>query len=58
MVNRESVNNGLAFSEQVSNFFYGPEGMKCHSTSDHNGCVSFVQCHDTNHRAGYPLDTI
>jgi hypothetical protein len=44
---------GLSFSEQVSNFFHGPEHMKCHLNADNNGCTSFVQCHDTNHPAGY-----
>jgi len=44
---------GLSFSEQVSNFFHGPEHMKCHLNADNNGCTSFVQCHDTNHPADY-----
>ncbi|OKL58597.1 hypothetical protein UA08_06382 [Talaromyces atroroseus] len=43
----------LTFSEQVSNFFNGPEGMDCGTTSDHNGCETTVECKDVDHPAGY-----
>jgi GH18 family chitinase len=35
---------GLSFSQSISNFFHGPEGMQCQSTSDHNGCDGVFTC--------------
>jgi hypothetical protein len=44
---------GFRFSQQVSNFFNGPEDMLCGLTADKNGCDMTVQCGDVNHPAGY-----
>jgi GH18 family chitinase len=36
---------GLSFSETISNFFHGPEGMRCEITVDNNGCSgTWTQC--------------
>ncbi|KAL2204874.1 hypothetical protein CC79DRAFT_922150 [Sarocladium strictum] len=45
----------FAFSRHVSNVFNGPEFMDCHKMIGDNGCQggSALQCHDTNHPAGY-----
>ncbi|KAK9364399.1 hypothetical protein V1509DRAFT_78068 [Lipomyces kononenkoae] len=43
----------LIFSEAISNYFHGPEGMACGVTSDNNGCNSYSECTDTSVPAGY-----
>ncbi|KAF5719716.1 glucan endo-1 3-alpha-glucosidase agn1 [Fusarium mundagurra] len=48
-----TIEGQLSFPEAVSNFFHGPENLRCDITTDHNGCDAFRQCHDTNHPAGY-----
>lgn len=51
---RDSGNTGgLSFSEQISNFFHGPEGMNCEVTAVRNGCNGGVECDDVNHPGGY-----
>ncbi|KAM0329547.1 hypothetical protein ACHAQA_004856 [Verticillium albo-atrum] len=43
------------FPRSMSNFFNGPEFMDCHKLIENNGCHggNALQCHDTNHPAGY-----
>jgi hypothetical protein len=43
------------FPQSISNFFNGPEQMQCHKLIEQNGCggTTYLQCHDTNHPAGY-----
>ncbi|KAI8712251.1 hypothetical protein NCS52_01322800 [Fusarium sp. LHS14.1] len=51
----ERPDSNFPFPRSVSNFFNGPEGMDCHKLIEANGCHggSNLQCHDTNHPAGY-----
>lgn len=46
-------NNGLTFTQQISNFFHGPEDMLCGVTSARDGCGSYSLCSGVNHPAGY-----
>lgn len=52
---QKNPDSDFAFPRYVSNVFHGPEGMDCHKMIDSNGCHSgnALQCHDTNHPAGY-----
>ena len=44
--------NGLTFTQEVSNFFNGPEQMLCGDISARDGCGSYVICNNVNHPAG------
>ena len=44
--------NGLTFTQEVSNFFNGPEQMLCGDISARDGCGSYIICNNVNHPAG------
>ncbi len=49
---KKKGSGGLTFTQEVSNFFNGPEQMLCGSLSARDGCGSYVQCNNVNHPAG------
>jgi len=49
---KQKGKSGLTFTQEVSNFFHGPEQMLCGALSARDGCGSYVQCNNVNHPAG------
>lgn len=49
---QQKQGGGLTFTQEVSNFFNGPEQMMCGALSARDGCGSYVQCNNVNHPAG------
>lgn len=48
-------NKNLPFVPYLSNLIHYAENMQCGILTEHNGCNSFAQCHDTKYAAGHLL---
>ncbi len=47
--------NGLAFTQQISNFFHGPEQMFCGNEGARDGCASYSVCNNVKVPAGMSI---
>ncbi len=44
--------NGLTFTQQISNFFHGPDQMFCGNEGARDGCGSYTVCNNVKAPAG------
>ena len=49
---KSGAGNGLTFTQQISNFFHGPDQMFCGNEGARDGCASYSVCNNVKAPAG------
>ena len=49
---KSGAGNGLTFTQQMSNFFHGPDQMFCGNEGARDGCASYSVCNNVKAPAG------